>query len=60
MQAKQTSPRRRLSITPQAALGAAVLLIFLLLHLAAGAVMLGAAISDGAQLRPASTLRFTD
>ncbi|WP_316192097.1 MULTISPECIES: hypothetical protein [unclassified Bradyrhizobium] len=60
MQANETPPRRKLSITPQAALAASVLAIFLLLHVVAGAILRGAAMRDGTQAKPVTTLPSHD
>ncbi|GLH76163.1 hypothetical protein SSBR45G_10710 [Bradyrhizobium sp. SSBR45G] len=60
MQANQVPPRRKSSITPQAALAAGVIVMFLLLHVLAGTILKGAATDNGAQAKQASTRPSTD
>ncbi|UFZ04874.1 hypothetical protein LQG66_00695 [Bradyrhizobium ontarionense] len=60
MQANEVPPRRKLSITPQAVLAAGVVVMFLLLHLVAGAILQGAATRDGSPATPVSTLQDYD
>jgi hypothetical protein len=64
MPANQDPPRPKpitsKPITPRPALGAGVLVIFLLLHIVAVALLRGAGTQDGAQATPVSTLQSTD
>ncbi|BAM88966.1 hypothetical protein S58_29650 [Bradyrhizobium oligotrophicum S58] len=60
MQAHEIPPRRKPSITSQAALAAGILAVFLLLHVLAGAILQRTATTDGAQAKPASTLQPYD
>ncbi|MGJ5081142.1 hypothetical protein [Bradyrhizobium sp. HKCCYLS3013] len=60
MQASKARLQRKLPMTPQAALAARVLVIFLLLHVVAATMLRGDATRSGAQADPAAPLQPYD